>query len=145
MFKIVNTSLDVPSLYEECFKKCKDKNYGSFLSFCGIVRAENKIQGLSFDVYEKLLKSWFLKWKERAKKDGIYLCFAHSKGDVALHESSFFVAVFSKNRKEGLKTLNDFVEDFKAGAPIWKYDLINNERIYAKNRSTKLKNAGLLK
>ncbi|MBU2657769.1 molybdenum cofactor biosynthesis protein MoaE, partial [Campylobacter coli] len=29
--------------------------------------------------------------------------------------------------------------------PIWKYDVINKERIYAKERSTKLCGAGLLK
>lgn len=51
----------------------------------------------------------------------------------------------SKQRKLGLKLLNEFVEDFKASAPIWKYDVINKERIYAKERSTKLCGAGLLK
>lgn len=144
MFKIVDGSLDVVKLYEECFKSYKHKNYGAFLSFCGIVRAEDNIKALSFDIYEKLLLSWFSQWQKKVEKEGILLCFAHSKGNVYLHESSFFAAVFSKNRKEGLITLNDFVEDFKANAPIWKYDFIGEEKIYAKNRSIKLKNAGLL-
>ncbi|EAL4060377.1 molybdenum cofactor biosynthesis protein MoaE, partial [Campylobacter jejuni] len=77
--------------------------------------------------------------------DGISLLFAHSIGDVAVHESSYFAGILSKQRKLGLKLLNEFVEDFKASAPIWKYDVINKERIYAKERSTKLCGAGLLK
>ncbi|ECQ7187711.1 molybdenum cofactor biosynthesis protein MoaE, partial [Campylobacter coli] len=58
---------------------------------------------------------------------------------------SYFAGILSKQRKLGLKLLNEFVEDFKASAPIWKYDVINKERIYAKERSTKLCGAGLLK
>ena len=37
-----------------------------------------------------------------------------------------------------------FVEDFKAQAPIWKYDLKDGERIYAKERSTPIVGSGLL-
>ncbi|GAA9659060.1 hypothetical protein HpHCM55_07400 [Helicobacter pylori] len=38
----------------------------------------------------------------------------------------------------------NFIEDFKHNAPIWKYDLIHNKRIYAKERSHLLKGSGLL-
>lgn len=82
---------------------------------------------------------------KRVDSDGISLLFAHSIGDVVVHESSYFAGILSKQRKLGLKLLNEFVEDFKASAPIWKYDVINKERIYAKERSTKLCGAGLLK
>ena len=41
--------------------------------------------------------------------------------------------------------LDEFVEDFKANAPIWKYDVKNGERIYAADRSTPMHGAGLLK
>jgi len=43
-----------------------------------------------------------------------------------------------------LRLINEFVEDFKANAPIWKYDVIGGERIYAKERSQAIKGAGLL-
>jgi hypothetical protein len=36
------------------------------------------------------------------------------------------------------------VEDFKSNAPIWKYDVINGERIYAYKRSQAIVGAGLL-
>jgi len=69
---------------------------------------------------------------------------AHSKGDVPNHTSSYISAVVSPQRKVALRLINEFVEDFKASAPIWKYDLIDGKRVYAKDRSLPLKGAGLL-
>ncbi|MGI7822703.1 molybdenum cofactor biosynthesis protein MoaE, partial [Campylobacter coli] len=92
-----------------------------------------------------LLKKWFDEWQKRVKEEGVILLFAHSIGDVKTHESSYLAGVLSKQRKLGLKLINEFVEDFKASAPIWKYDVINKQRIYAKERSSKLCGAGLLK
>jgi len=43
-----------------------------------------------------------------------------------------------------LELIDEFVEDFKANAPIWKYDLKDNKRIYAKDRSTAISGSGLL-
>jgi molybdopterin synthase catalytic subunit len=40
--------------------------------------------------------------------------------------------------------IEQFVEDFKANAPIWKYDLKEGERIYARARSHKIEGSGLL-
>jgi len=57
----------------------------------------------------------------------------------------FLCAVFTKHRKEGFKYLEEFVEDFKANAPIWKYDLINGKRVFASDRAKPLKEAGILK
>ncbi|MDD2699548.1 MAG: molybdenum cofactor biosynthesis protein MoaE, partial [Arcobacteraceae bacterium] len=43
-----------------------------------------------------------------------------------------------------LELIDEFVEDFKASAPIWKYDIINQKRVYALDRSTKIDGAGIL-
>nr|WP_213862463.1 hypothetical protein [Escherichia coli] len=59
--------------------------------FVGIVRGENNIQGLSFDIYEALLKTWFEKWHHKAKDLGVVLKMAHSLGDVLIGQSSFFM------------------------------------------------------
>ena len=69
---------------------------------------------------------------------------AHSRGDVMLHESSYIAAVFSPKRRVALEFIDEFVEDFKASAPIWKYDLKNGKRIYALDRSTEIQGSGLL-
>ncbi len=112
--------------------------------FVGIVRGENNIQGLSFDIYEALLKTWFEKWRHKAKDLGVVLKMVHSLGDVLIGQSSFLCVLMGKNRKNALELYQDFIEDFKRNAPIWKYDLIDNKRIYAKERSHPLKGSGLL-
>ena len=144
-FALYQGSLEIPTIYNQWYEFAKYKNCGALLTFCGIVRKEGNIEALSFDIYEVLLKKWFDEWQKRVEFDDITLLFAHSIGDVAVHESSYFAGILSKQRKLGLKLINEFVEDFKANAPIWKYDVINKERIYAKERSTKLCGAGLLK
>lgn len=145
MLEIHEGSLNVEEITNRWYKLIKDKNYGAFIPFIGIVRDENGISGLSFDIYEPILKKWFDKWQEQAKAQSATLLMAHSSGDVANHTSSYISAVVSPQRKVALKLINDFVEDFKANAPIWKYDLINGKRVYAKDRSMKIKGAGLLK
>jgi len=112
------------------------------IPFIGIVRPDNGIEGLSFDLYLPLLNEWFKKW---ANLKDAKIMMAHSFGDVKVGETSFLCAVFTKHRKEGFKYLEEFVEDFKANAPIWKYDLINGKRVFASDRAKPLKEAGILR
>ncbi|MBM0637425.1 molybdenum cofactor biosynthesis protein MoaE [Campylobacter sp. VicNov18] len=144
-FKLYQGALEIPKIYAQWYELAKNKNCGALVSFCGIVREENGVEALSFDIYESLLKKWFEEWQERVKSDEITLLFAHSIGDVSVHESSYLAGVISKQRKLGLKLINKFVQDFKINAPIWKYDIIHQKRIYAKERSSKLCGAGILK
>ena len=138
-------SLNVEEITNRWFNDMRDKNYGAYIPFIGIVRDEDGISGLSFDIYEPILQSWFDAWQQKAKEQGAYLLMAHSRGDVPNHTSSYISAVVSPQRKVALKLINDFVEDFKANAPIWKYDLIDGKRVYAKDRSHLLSGAGVLK
>lgn len=144
MFELHNGALNVTQIYEKWFERYKSQNLGALITFCGIVRDENGIEGLYFEIYEQLLKAWFEKWCEKVANEKVVLCFAHAKGEVKIHQSSYFVAVISKQRKVGLKLINEFVEDFKANAPIWKFDIKNGKRIYAIERSAKLPQAGIL-
>lgn len=144
MLELYQGPLDVDKIFSNWRKWGEDKNFGAFITFVGTVREEGGIEALSFDVYEPILKKWFDKWQERANSEGAYLKMAHSIGDVPVHTSSYLAAVFSPKRKVALKLIEEFVEDFKASAPIWKYDVIDGKRVYAKDRSQKIKGAGIL-
>jgi molybdopterin synthase catalytic subunit len=144
MLQLYEGSLNVPAILQEWYEEEATSNYGAYIPFVGTVRAEDEIEGLSFDIYEPILKSWFAAWQEKAKAKGAVIKMAHSKGDVMLHESSYIAAVFSPKRRVALEFIDEFVEDFKASAPIWKYDLKEGKRIYAKDRSTAIKGSGLL-
>jgi molybdopterin synthase catalytic subunit len=119
-------------------------NYGAYISFVGTIRDEDSIEGLRFDIYEPVLQAWFRAWELRAKELGAVVKMAHAIGDVAVHESSYVSAVFSPKRRVALELIDTFVEDFKANAPIWKYDIKEGKALYAKDRSTPMDGAGLL-
>ncbi len=144
MLEIHEGPLNVEEILSRWYNEYKNKNYGAFINFVGIVRDENGIDGLSFDIYEPILKEWFASWQKRAKKENAYLLMAHSKGDVPLHKTSYISAVLSPKRKVSLRMIGEFVEDFKANAPIWKYDIIDGKREYALDRSTPIEGSGLL-
>jgi len=132
MVEIYNGGLPVEEIFNKWYKL---KWGGMLLTFTGIVRDDGGIAGLSFDIYEPMLNEWFKKWEDR-------ILMAHSKGDVLVGETSFMCGVYSKHRE--FKLIEEFVEDFKANAPIWKYDLKDNKRIFASDRAKVLPNAGIL-
>lgn len=144
MLELYQGALPTAELYGKYEKIAEENNCGACCVFCGVVRSENNIQGLSFDIYEPILKQWFQKWQEKLAKENALLCMAHSIGDVMISESSFMCAIISPQRKVALHYYHLFVEDFKHNAPIWKYDIVDSKRIYAKERSHKLPQSGIL-
>ena len=144
MLELYNGALDVAEILKRWYEEEAQSNYGAYIPFVGTVRSEDGIDGLSFDIYEPILNSWFDAWQEKAAKKGAVIKMAHSRGDVMLHESSYISAVFSPKRRVALELIDEFVEDFKASAPIWKYDLIDGKRVYAKDRSTAIQGSGIL-
>ena len=144
MLYLYDGALDVPSILKKWYEEEASSNYGAYIPFVGTVRDEDSISGLSFDIYEPILQKWFNDWQIRAKDRGAAIKMAHSRGDVLLHESSYIAAVFSPKRRVALELIDEFVEDFKASAPIWKYDLIDSKRVYALERSTAISGSGIL-
>lgn len=143
--ELYDGSLDTKEIFGRWLDEQAQSNYGAYIPFVGTIRAEDDIEALSFDIYEPVLQKWFDTWQEHAKSMGAVVKMAHAKGDVPVHTSSYISAVFSPKRRVALELIDAFVEDFKANAPIWKYDVKNGERIYAVDRSTLMEGAGLLK
>ena len=142
--QLFNGSLPVENITNAWYDKFRNSNYGAIITFVGVVRDENGIDGLSFDIYEPILNNWFDNWQKKANEKNAIVLMAHSIGDVLNHESSYIAAVCSPKRRVALELIDEFVEDFKAQAPIWKYDLINGQRVYAKDRSSAIKGSGIL-
>ena len=137
-------SLEVEKITNKWYYNSRLSNFGAIITFVGVVRDEDGIDGLSFDIYEPILNSWFESWQQKAKEKNAIVLMAHSRGDVLNHTSSYIAGVCSPKRRVALELIDEFVEDFKASAPIWKYDIKNNKREYALNRSTAINGAGLL-
>jgi len=142
--ELYNGSLEVEKITNKWYNDFRLSNFGAIITFVGVVRDEDGIDGLSFDIYEPILNSWFDSWQQKAKEKNAIVLMAHSKGDVLNHTSSYIAAVCSPKRRVALELIDEFVEDFKASAPIWKYDIIDNKRVYALLRSTKIEGSGIL-
>ena len=137
-------ALPVEDILTTTYLDLKNKNFGAIINFIGVIRDENDIDGLSFDLYKPILEKWFNKWIKEAKKQQAIIKMFHSIGNVFISETSFIAIISSPKRRVSLELIDKFVEDFKAQAPIWKYDIINGERVYAKDRSQKIQYSGLL-
>ena len=144
MLELYEGSLEVEKITNTWYDRYRLSNYGAIITFVGVVRDEDGIDGLSFDIYEPILQSWFNTWQAKAKENNAVVLMAHSRGDVLNHESSYIAAICSPKRRVALEMIDAFVEDFKASAPIWKYDIIEGKRKYAKERSAKIDGAGIL-
>ncbi len=142
--ELFDGDLPVEQITNAWYDQFRLSNYGAIITFVGVVRDEDGIDGLSFDIYEPILNSWFDTWQKKANERNAIVLMAHSKGDVLNHTSSYIAAVCSPKRRVALEMIDEFVEDFKAQAPIWKYDIINGKREYAEDRSTAITGAGLL-
>ncbi len=142
--ELYDGSLEVEQITNKWYNDFRLSNFGAIITFVGVVRDEDGIDGLSFDIYEPILNSWFESWQTKAKEKNAIVLMAHSRGDVLNHTSSYIAAVCSPKRRVALELIDEFVEDFKASAPIWKYDLIDGKRVYALERSTKIDGAGIL-
>jgi molybdopterin synthase catalytic subunit len=136
--------LDIKEIFGRWLDEEAESNYGAYIPFVGTIRAEEGIEALSFDIYEPILQKWFDGWQEKAAALGAVVKMAHARGDVPVHTSSYISAVFSPKRRVALELIDEFVEDFKANAPIWKYDVKNGKRMYAEDRSTPMDGSGLL-
>lgn len=143
--ELYDGDLPVEEITNKWYSDQRLNNFGAIITFVGVIRDEDEIDGLSFDIYEPILNSWFESWQKKAKEKNAVVLMAHSRGDVLNHTSSYIAAVCSPKRRVALHMIDEFVEDFKASAPIWKYDLKDGKRIYAKDRSTAINGAGLLK
>ncbi|WP_295701579.1 molybdenum cofactor biosynthesis protein MoaE [Helicobacter mastomyrinus] len=145
MLELYQGALPAAEIYTQWERLAQDSNAGALSVFTGIVRKESQINALSFDIYKPLLQKWFDKWQQKAQKEhNAYICMAHSIGDVQYSQSSYMCGIISSHRKEAFEVYMPFIEDFKANAPIWKYDIINQQRIYAQKRSKPLAGSGIL-
>ncbi|MBD3808393.1 MAG: molybdenum cofactor biosynthesis protein MoaE, partial [Epsilonproteobacteria bacterium] len=112
MLEIYSGPLDVKDILSRWLDEIDGKNWGAFIPFVGIVREEDQIEALSFDIYEPILSKWFEEWQEKAKQRGAIVKMAHSLGDVPVFKSSYIAAVMSPKRRVALSLIDEFVEDF---------------------------------
>ena len=98
---------------------------GAVLEFHGIVREFEqgaKISALVYELYEPMAEAVIRRILETLGET--HPCLSvhviHRHGTVPVGEASIHVRVESKHRGEGLRLLEEFMNQLKADVPIWK-------------------------
>ena len=60
--------LPVQEITNRWYDEFRNSNYGAIITFVGVVRDEDGIDGLSFDIYEPILNSWLNSWQQKANE-----------------------------------------------------------------------------
>ncbi len=98
---------------------------GSVLEFLGLVRAVEqgeKISALVYEIYEPMAGKVIRRILEKLGEANPCLSVRvmHRHGIVPAGEASIYVCVESQHRGEGLRLLEEFMNQLKADVPIWK-------------------------
>ena len=65
LLELHDGDLPVEQITNKWYDNFRLSNYGAIITFVGVVRDEDNIDGLSFDIYEPILNSWFNDWQEK--------------------------------------------------------------------------------
>ncbi|MBX7157347.1 MAG: molybdenum cofactor biosynthesis protein MoaE [Verrucomicrobiae bacterium] len=103
----------------------KTNSIGSIVEFHGVVRDEESqqtITHLDYEAYQDMAHHQIHKILDQLKLD--YPCrsfeFVHRLGKIPVGESSVWIRITSKHRKEGFGLLTEFCNRLKQDVPIWK-------------------------
>jgi len=118
---------DLSDLLDE-IKKSSDE-IGSIIIFVGSVRGISnkgeKVLRLEYEAYEKVaVKTLENIIADLKDKYGIIdAVIEHKVGSARVGEDTVYALVASKHRKEGFKSLIEFIERLKHEVPIWKKEI----------------------
>lgn len=98
---------------------------GAVVVFHGIVRPEEsgrQLHGLSYTTYDPMAENELRRIAEEAtdRFGLLHVQITHSRGFVAIHETSLLLIVASAHRKQALQALDEILDTLKRNVPIWK-------------------------
>ena len=131
------TSVQVRELLEDLYDFAEEKHSGgSYYCLQPVIVKQRDDKWELVDGQQRLTALWLI--------SALYYC-SNREDVVNIERKQYSLEYQEKDVFTNLSNdINDFVEDFKANAPIWKYDLKNAQRIYAKDRSQAINGAGIL-
>jgi len=115
---------------EELKESFASPDCGAVVVFEGRPRNDGGIVALHYEVYDDMALKELRKIRlEALRKFPVReVLIYHRRGEVKVGEVSFFVAVFSKHRKEAFGCCAWVVDEVKKRAPIWKREVYPDGR-----------------
>jgi molybdopterin synthase catalytic subunit len=121
--------IDFISLIQEITEERKNPDIGAFLTFIGITRRSGQdkkvVESIEMESYEEVAsKKIKMICDEIEKKKGVIsVKIFHLIGNFKVGEPLVFVAVTSKNRKQGILALEEAIQRYKSEPPLWKKEI----------------------
>lgn len=105
---------------------------GAILRFDGVVRrleGGRPLEALDYQTYDPMaLRELQRLTLEIAQARGLTaLLTLHSRGRVAVGETSFVLIAYAHHRRETLAAVTDFIDRLKQEVPIWKSQVWSNQ------------------
>lgn len=107
---------------DELVRGMKKPEIGAIVTFLGVVRAEEGINGLNVEVYEEMAEKE-LKRLERAAREKFDIEaveIVHRAGSLKVGENIMVILVGAKHRKEAFRACEYLIDELKKRVPIWK-------------------------
>ena len=129
MASIVSGPIEIDDL----LRKLNKDNTGAIVTFTGTVREKSDnvtVRALQYEAYREMAESVIINiltdsLKKFALVDAVVL---HRIGHLGIGEASIAIAVSAQHRREAFEGCSEILERIKAEAPIWKKDIIDEER-----------------
>lgn len=101
---------------------------GASLTFAGIVRAEENskiIEAIDYEAYQEMAVHQFHKLLDAVEAQWPIesLRLIHRIGSVKVNETSLWIEVVSRHRKEAFAAAQWLIDEMKKTVPIWKRPL----------------------
>jgi molybdopterin synthase catalytic subunit len=107
---------------DELVRGMKKPEIGAIVTFLGVVRAEEGINGLNVEVYEEMAEKE-LKRLERAAREKFDIEaveIVHRAGSLKVGENIVVILVGARHRKEAFRACEYLIDELKERVPIWK-------------------------
>lgn len=134
---LIEISENPPTL-EECSKFVTHPSCGAISSFVGITRdnfESKKVLKLSYEAYvpmaEKVLRELCDEATKEKFKGVKRIAIVHLLGDCPIGHASVIICVSSPHRRLAIDCCHFLIDELKAKAPIWKFE------VYDDNSSSK--------
>jgi len=107
---------------DQVVSSLKGKDVGAVVSFLGVVRGDEGVSKLDFEVYEEMAEKKLKDIRREAmeKYQIEDLAIIHRKGTLKVGENIVLVVASAAHRKEAFAACEWSMEQLKKVVPIWK-------------------------
>ena len=110
---------------ERTLSRMRSPRVGAIVAFVGLVRKEDKLRALNYEVYDEMAAKQLERIRLEAQKRFklVRTAIIHRKGRIPVGEKVIIVACSAPHRKEAFEACQWLLSRIKKIVPIWKEEI----------------------